>query len=78
MSISEDIIKAIATAPESQLDPSMKPRLLDLIGKPNKDVAEGLKKILDECAHAALASDFVMVALDGAWKECLKAAQEGE
>ena len=35
-----------------------------------------MKEILNECAYAALASDFAMVMMDIVWQQAQKAAKE--
>jgi hypothetical protein len=54
-------------APESQLDPTICARIAALPDGP--EARAMLKTILDDCAYAALASDFVMMALDIVWRE---------
>lgn len=61
------LLRQLATAPDTQIDKSMTQRLKALSEQERPDPAE-LKKILDECAYAALASDFAMHAMDRAWK----------
>ncbi len=53
----------IADAPRSQLDDSVRPKLRAV------KTADDLKAVLDECAYASLASDFVMSALDTIWRQ---------
>ena len=63
-----DILREIAKAPATQLDPEMAKEVKALIGKPDAEVKVGLHQILDKCAHGSLASDFTMLILDGEWK----------
>jgi hypothetical protein len=63
-----EIIKMISEGPETQIDPQMSEILKELAGKPTPEVRVGLHKALDYGARYALASGFVMTALDGEWK----------
>lgn len=68
--LSYDTIKGIMefmkTAPETELDPTIVVKITKLIEE-EKPKAIDLKKILDECAYASLASDFVMYILHLCW-----------
>lgn len=72
----DNILSNMCDAPDSQIDAMIVVKLKDLIGSPPQTVADGLKLILDECAHASLASDFVMVALDTIMTEAYKQAKQ--
>ena len=60
-------LESLVKAPDSQLDERIRARILLLLEKGYDE--HDIKKILDDCAYGALASDFVMVVLDLVWKE---------
>lgn len=70
----DDLLRAIAEAPTTQIDKYATKRISDLVGE--KDRADKMKDILDDCARNSLATDFAMVAMDAVWKEMLK--EEGK
>ncbi len=59
----DELLEELSEAPNSQISSEIVPRLRDLIGKSEKDIAISLRKILDECAYYSLASDFAMQAM---------------
>jgi hypothetical protein len=63
----DHILAELSQAPDTQIDHTITPRLYALIGKPISEIESGLHEILDDCAYAALASDFAMVAMDAVW-----------
>lgn len=71
----DDMLKLLSEAPDGQIDKIITPRFLPLIGKPRAEVAVEMKKILDECAFTALASDFAMQSMDYVWKMALEPAE---
>lgn len=75
----DDLLRLLASAPpgpRAQIDEQITSRLKALIGKPPAEQATRLKTILDDCAYAALASDFAMMAMEVAWK--LARSEQGE
>ncbi len=64
------MLEQLVTAPESQLDESIRARILLLLEEGYDE--HDIKKILDDCAYAALASDFVMTLLDAIWQDTKK------
>jgi hypothetical protein len=73
----DELCHTLSLAPpghHAQIDESITPKFKELIGKSTSDQVTGLKSILDDCAHGALASGFAMVAMDTTWKM----AQEDE
>jgi hypothetical protein len=70
----KELFTILSEAPDSQIDPSVTPRLKALAE--SDDVAsDDLLKILDDCAYASLASGFAMAAMDIVWQDML--ASEG-
>lgn len=63
-----DFIEGIANGPSTQIDAQMANILKELPGKSVEEVRAGLHKALDYGARYALASGFVMTALDMEWK----------
>jgi hypothetical protein len=63
------LISMLSEAPDSQLDGKMRAKLKDLVGKTDKEVADGILYVLDHSARGALASDFVMQVLHLEWKK---------
>lgn len=61
------LLAKLAEAPNSQIDTEITDQIRLLIDKPPTEVATEMKRLLDECAHASLASDFAMVAMDATW-----------
>lgn len=62
------VLEKFFTAPESQLAPEMVEKLKGITHMPSAQARIALKDVLDECARASLASEFVMVALDAIWR----------
>ena len=67
-----ELLVALSEAPDSQIDATITPKLAAL-AKQETLHAHQLKEILDTCAHASLATDFAMVAMDMAWQLMLTA-----
>jgi len=63
----EQLIDALCEAPDTQIDVSVVPKLKNLKTLPLSERPTEMKKILDECAYASLASDFAMLAMDSVW-----------
>jgi len=63
-----EFIRGLANGPENQIDPKLCEILKELDDKPLGEVRSGLHKALDFGARYALASAFVMTALDVEWK----------
>jgi hypothetical protein len=64
--------------PHAQIDDAITPLLRELVGKPPAEQAFELKKILDECAYSALASDFAMSAMMLTWQMAAKIGEASE
>lgn len=64
----DEILIALAQAPNESIDHKVTPLILDLVGKDDPEVSAGLKAILDICAYYALASTFSMQAMDLLWQ----------
>lgn len=67
----KELLRALATAPDSQIDTYITLRLRALSEQERPDAYE-LKRILDECAYGALASDFAMVAMQETHKQMMR------
>ena len=67
-----DFLDLIATAPPNQIDAEICVKLRQV------KTAEDLKKILDECAYAARATDFAMRAMDIEWQRMLEKEKSEE
>lgn len=65
-------LQLLATGPSTQVDPHVK-QSLELLALDHNLTAAKLLKVLDQCVEGALASDFVVSALDMLWKQHLKA-----
>lgn len=74
----DSLLVKLAEAPATQIDTQITARLAELVGQEPVEVAPALKQILDECAYAALASDFAMVAMDHAWKAAQQLVDEAQ
>lgn len=72
MNAYSEILNQIATGPDTQIDASVKPRLVALAGDPAPK-ADTLHDILDDIVHASLASDFVVGVLNYVWAGLLAA-----
>jgi hypothetical protein len=72
----DELLETFTHAPESQLDPSVIPRIKDLIGKPAKDIKDPLLKIIDDCVRYSLASSFTITTLHVVWLNCGGTEQE--
>ena len=67
-----ELLDMILTAPSTQIDSTIIPRLRDLKTTPVLDRPNKMKSILDDCAYAALASDFAMRTMDLLWNYYLE------
>lgn len=67
----KEILSALSSAPDGQIDVTMTVKLKALSEEDNPK-ADDLHEILDECAYASLASVFAMVAMDTVWRRMLK------
>jgi hypothetical protein len=65
------IMMTLSKAPPSQIDPSITPKLREMVEK--GFTADDVKAVLDEIVHGGLASGFAVSTLDAVWKETLKA-----
>lgn len=65
-----DIREIFLQAPESQLDPEMKP-LIEKWNSPSPTALQVLE-VLDKCIFCSLASGFVVSALQALYEGCLK------
>ena len=54
----------LAEAPESQLEPEVGEQINQLLGGTDEELLLGLRDIINDCVHGALASDFVVASLD--------------
>lgn len=64
-----DLIKFLSQANDRQLDTTMTTILSQLDEqKTPEQVKEGLRYVLDMSAHGGLASQMVMIVLDGEWR----------
>ena len=64
-SVIDDLMKMSV----DQVDPHVLARLYQMKGRDSKEIQDELLGVLDDCAHGALASDFVMGVLDTLWKQ---------
>ena len=69
------ILKALSEAPSTQIDSAITMKLAALADTVDVKASQ-MHDILDECAHASLASDFAMMAMDTVWNQML--ADEGD
>lgn len=60
---SRSLLRGLASAPPNQIDSEVCEKLLRV------ETAIDLKKILDECAFGARATDFAMTAMDFCWMQ---------
>ena len=58
------VLITLAAAPDGEIDKKILPKIHDLIGKTEEEVAMGLLAIIGECGVYNLASDFAMIALN--------------
>ncbi len=66
----QEILHMLSLAPDTQIDGSAAAKLKAMADSDNPK-ADELHEILDECAYAALASDFAMVAMHRVWERML-------
>jgi hypothetical protein len=66
-----EILNLLSQAPDTQIDKEITPRLKALAEASTVSSAD-MKKILDECAFASLASDFAMNAMHIVWQDMIK------
>jgi hypothetical protein len=67
----KNILEHMAIAPAEQMEPTMLPRFKALAENEDRKAAD-LLRILDECVHSSLCSDFCVGVMDILWKEMLK------
>lgn len=67
-----DVLRNLATGPDSQLDACLHERLRAMADADPLPAAD-VKSMLDDIVYASLASSFVIVVLDTIWKARLKA-----
>lgn len=65
------ILRTLSDAPDSQIEASIC-GMLKQLADADEVKADQLQDILNVCAHASLASDFAMVAMDHVWQQMLK------
>lgn len=70
----KDFLTKLSEAPDTQICKTQTAKLADL-SKSDLISSTQIKTILDDCAYAALASDFAMVAMDSLWGMIKKAEQ---
>ncbi len=61
--INTKMLETLQTAPEAQLDPSMKAKLNNITGLSDKETVEAVFDVMQTSIHCGLASDFMIVAL---------------
>lgn len=64
----ESLLDLVIQAPNGQIDHTVIPKIAALKTMGIQERPAAMKAILDECAYAALASDFAMVTMDVVWK----------
>lgn len=72
----DDILFMLCELSEDQLDPSVKTKLLALVGLSCKDTKDKLLAILDDCVAGSLCSGFVITTLDLLWRDFCGGTQE--
>jgi hypothetical protein len=63
-------LDGMAIAPEGQMEPKMLPRFKALADNEDRKAAD-LLRIIDDCVHGSLCSDFCIGVMDLAWKAML-------
>lgn len=53
---------------DRQFDPIAKDELRSVLSKPDEEMRDGLKRLLDMCVNGSLCSDFEIRVLDLAWR----------
>jgi hypothetical protein len=67
-----NMLLLMATAPEGQIEISIREELEMLLSQPETTWARELKRILDKCVHCSSCSDFCVVVLDHMVEEAEK------
>ena len=75
MNTFKDLLEHLGQAPDGQLDKSQALKFEEMASRDTDPKSEEVKQILDDCAYAALASDFAMLAIDSLWR-MLKEVEE--
>lgn len=60
----DNVLIALAIAPEGEIDKKITPKFRELMGKSEEEIAAGLLAIIGECGVYNLASDFAMAAMN--------------
>lgn len=63
-------LDGMAIAPPDQMDPKMLPRFMALSDNEDRKASE-LLRIIDDCVHGSLCSDFCISVMDLAWQAML-------
>jgi hypothetical protein len=66
----KDFLEGMAIAPTDQMDPTVLPRFTALAANEDRKASD-LLRILDDCVHASLCSDFCIGVMDMAWRAML-------
>lgn len=59
-----DLVFVLSMAPENEIAKDVTEKIRVLVGKPEKEIADGLLGIIGECGVYNKASDFAMMALN--------------
>ena len=60
----DNVLIALAIAPEGEIDKKITPKFRELMGKSEEEIAEGLLALIGECGVYGYASDFAMAAIN--------------
>jgi hypothetical protein len=66
----KEFLEGMAIAPVEHMDPRMLPKFKALADDDDRKAAD-LLRLMDECVHASLCSDFSVYVMDIAWREML-------
>lgn len=72
----KELWRMMAAAPDGQLDATIAAKFRAFADEDRDPTAAELKSILDECAFAALASDFTMLTLSILWQTAVRKERE--
>lgn len=65
----DNLFHILCQMSDNQVDPTVKERLEEFIGKPDEDILTPLLYLIDDCCYFSLTSEFEINVLDRIWKD---------
>lgn len=71
----DKIFNALCEMSDRQVDPIVKSRIRQFIGRSDSEIKDELKILIDDIVYGSLTSDFEVMVLDTIWREAVKGSQ---